>query len=271
MNSPYLHTLPNGPSFEMIPIEGGSFSMGGDSGGYDDSLPEHPVQLEDYYLSRKLVSQALYEAVMGTNPSAFVHPQRPVEKVSWYNAVAFCNELSQKMGLEPYYTIDKDQEDPNNTNSSDDMKWLVKINPGSKGYRLPTEAEWEYAARGGKYARDLIYSGSPNLKEVAWFGKNSQGISQPVGLRRPNVLGLYDLSGNLREWCWDWYGGKYYQVCADQGTVPNPTGPEKGSSRVVRGGAWYSVNGSYLRVAFRSYINPFSDSYLRGFRVSRYR
>jgi sulfatase modifying factor 1 len=254
----------------LVRVEGGTFQMGGE--GRYDGKPVHPVRLDNFYLSRSLVSQALWEEVMGkdNNPSAFVHPLRPVEQVNWYDAVAFCNELSQEMGLSPYYVIDKEQEDPNNENKSDKLKWLVKISPGSKGYRLPTEAEWEYAARGGKYAHQSVYAGSKNLKEVAWHDKNSQNISQPVGLKRPNVLGLYDMSGNLWEWCWDWYGSAYYQTCKDEGIAHNPTGAEKGSSRVVRGGAWYFNVEDDLRVACRDDGNPVYDSDDRGFRVSRY-
>jgi sulfatase modifying factor 1 len=253
---------------QMVSVEGGTFEMGGE--GPNEGKPVHPVRLDNFYLSRHLVSQALYEAVMGNNPSALVHPLRPVEKVSWYDAVAFCNALSHKMGLAPYYAIDKDHEDPNNQNRLDNVKWWVKINLGSKGYRLPTEVEWEYAARGGKYARKLAYAGSANRKEVAWYEKNSLDISQPVGLKRPNSLGLYGMSGNLWEWCWDWYGRDYYQTCKDKGKAHNPTGPEKGSSRVVRGGAWSLNDGLNLRVASRDGNDPLNDFSNRGFRVSRY-
>ena len=254
----------------MIFIEGGTFQMGGES-GYDDSKPVHPVKLKDFYLCRYQVTQALWDEVMKKeeSPAAFSHPHRPIEQVSWYDVVEFCNLLNERLGLESYYTIDKDRKDPNNKNSGDDLKWYVTINPEANGYHLPTEAEWEYAARGGKYGQNLTFAGSNNLKEVGWYDKNSLNISHRVGLKVPNELGLFDMSGNVYEWCHDWFNDTSYQNSFDKGTDKNPKGPNAGNRRVVRGGSWllYNVN---CRVAFRVNGSPYDRDVDFGFRLSRY-
>ncbi len=253
----------------MIWVEGGVFDMGGEA--HDDEKPIHPVQLESFFLCRYPVTQALWEAVMERNPAAFSHPQRPVESVSWYDCVEFCNALSERQGYQPVYQIDRKRKDPNNRYSNDDIKWLVTIQPGADGYRLPTEAEWEYAARGGRYNQPFDYAGSPNRNEAAWWDPNSQAISQPVGLKVPNALGLFDMSGNVWEWDWDWYNGAYYQQLAKQpGPAPAPAGPDSGSSRGVRGGSWLNPDGTYLRVAYRISSNPDDRFNSIGCRLCRY-
>ena len=230
----------------MVKVEGGEFQMGSED-IEEEEKPVHSVKLKDFHLCRFPVTQSLWESVMGENPASFPHPCRPIETVSWYDAVSFCNALSEKRGLDPYYEIDPDRKDPNNKNEDDELRWWVRIHQGANGYRLPTEAEWEYAAKGGKYAQQaaLLYAGSNSLTEVAWHDRNGEGnsldISQPSGLKRPNALGLFDMSGNVDEWCGDWYDGNYYEECKAQGMVENPSGPEKGSRRVVRGGSWGST------------------------------
>ena len=204
----YTETLPDGTTFDMVYVEGGTFMMGSED--YRSSSPVHPVRIDDYYLGRCQVTQAVWQAVMGENPASFLHPDRPIETVSWEDCQQFLEKLN---ALTPHT------------------------------YRLPTEAQWEYAARGGKYARTelLRYAGSSNLSEVAWHDVdegNSQALSQPARLKRPNALGLYDMSGNVYEWCEDRYDRNYYEECKAQGMVENPQGPEKGNSRVVRGGSW---------------------------------
>jgi formylglycine-generating enzyme required for sulfatase activity len=257
-----LATLPG----HIVWVEGGVFEMGSEE--YDNEKPIHPVRLDGFYLCRYPVTQALWEAVMGTNPSQFPHPQRPVESVSWYDCVEFCNALSERQGYQPAYYIDRERKDPNNQNDADDLKWLVTPISSTDGYRLPTEAEWEYAARGGRYAQPFEYAGSPNLNEAAWWNRNSQGFSQPVGLKAPNSLGLFDINGNVWEWVWDWHDNKYYHQIAQQ-PGPAPVGPDSGSGRGVRGGSW-GYDGYYLHVAYRLPIVPLNRSYAIGLRLCRY-
>ncbi|MDY4862168.1 MAG: SUMF1/EgtB/PvdO family nonheme iron enzyme [Candidatus Onthomorpha sp.] len=203
-----------GVEFKMIKVEGGTFSMGG---RYDDEKPVHSVTLSDYYIGETEVTQELWEAVMGSNPSYYKgNNQRPVESVSWYDCQEFIKKLNQLTGKE---------------------------------FRLPTEAEWEYAARGGKYSRGYKYSGSNNADEVAWYGSNSGRTTHSVKTKKANELGLYDMSGNVCEWCNDWYGD--YQSYSQT----NPTGPSKGEYRVLRGGSWNNYVG-YTWVFVRRYFTP---------------
>ena len=210
----------NGVEFNMVKIEGGTFHMGATSeqGNYDDDeKPVHSVTLSDYYIGETEVTQELWEAVMGSNPSEFKGDnQRPVEYVSWYDCQEFIKKLNQLTG---------------------------------KKFRLPTEAEWEYAARGGKYSRGYKYSGSNDVDEVAWYESNSGETTHPVATKEANELGLYDMNGNVYEWCKDWYG--YYQ----SNSQTNPTGPSEGGHRVLRGGSWYYFDGS-VRVSNRNCSTP---------------
>ena len=212
-----------GVEFKMIKVEGGTFSMGATSeqgsDAYDDEKPVHSVTLSDYYIGETEVTQELWQAVMGSNPSWFKGDnQRPVERVSWNDCQKFIKKLNQLTGKE---------------------------------FRLPTEAEWEYAARGGKYSKDYVYkySGSKNADEVAWYSYNSRGETHPVKTKKANKLGLYDMSGNVWEWCNDWYGS--YQ----SNSQINPTGPSKGERRVLRGGSW-NYGDRIVRVSNRGSNTP---------------
>ncbi|MDX2283434.1 MAG: SUMF1/EgtB/PvdO family nonheme iron enzyme [Bacteroidia bacterium] len=265
MNHTLRETLPNGTTFEMILVEGGRFWRG-------ENEARHEVQLSDFYLGRMQVTQALWQAVTGTHPAAFPHPQRPVEQVSWYDCIEFCNALSEIQGYAPVYQINRERKHhPSNTSKYDKIKWLVTILPRADGYRLPTEAEWEYAARGGCYAQSFEYAGSPNENEAAWWHQTSQEISQPVGLKVPNALGLFDMSGNIREWVWDWYDGAYYQRLGKHPEpAPTPVGADYGSDRGVRGGSWLNRDASFCCVAYRNLGTPDFRLNSVGGRLCRY-
>ena len=221
-NSPKTIVV-NGVEFKMIKVEGGTFRMGATSeqGRYVayDEKPVHYVTLSDYHIGETEVTQELWQAVMGSNPSYFKGDnQRPVENVSWDDCQEFIKKLNRLTG---------------------------------KKFRLPTEAEWEYAARGGKYSKDYVYkySVSNNADEVAWYRSNSGRTTNPVKTKKANKLGLYDMIGNVCEWCNDWYG--YYQ----SNSQTNPTGPSEGEYRVLRGGSWY-YRDRFVRVSGRGGFTP---------------
>ena len=201
----------NGVSFKMIAVKDGTFQMGN---GY---YGVHQVTLSDYYIGETEVTQELWSAVMGSNPSYFTgNMQRPVEWVSWNDCQTFISKLNQLTG---------------------------------ETFRLPTEAQWEYAARGGNKSKGYTYSGGDAIDDVAWHEYNSGGITHPVKTKAPNELGIYDMTGNVYEWCSDWYGS--YSSAAQT----DPTGPSTGSYRLIRGGSWGS-DATYCRVASRGSSTP---------------
>jgi formylglycine-generating enzyme required for sulfatase activity/rubredoxin len=192
------------------------------------------------------VTQREWIEVMGNNPSNFMGDDLHVEQVSWFAAIEFCNRLSQKEGLAPAYTINRKNVNPNRS---------------ANGYRLPTEAEWEYAARGGNGSPgNFKYSGSNNVDEVAWYDWNSGKKTHLVGEKKANGLGLYDMSGNVWEWCWDWYGDYTGSAQTD------PVGISSGSIRVLRGGDW-GHSDRVVRSALRGYDNPSNRNSNIGFRL----
>ena len=217
----------NGVSFEMVYVEGGTFDMGATteqgSDAENDEKPVHSVTLSDYYIGRCEVTQELWEAVMGSNPSLFKGAQYPVECVSWNDCQNFIKKLNSLTG---------------------------------RTFRLPTEAEWEYAARGGNKSLHYKYSGSGNIGNVAWYDDNSGSSTHAVGTKSPNEFGIYDMSGNVWEWCSDWKGG--YSA----GAQTNPQGPSSGSFRVLRGGSW-DYDAGYCRVSCRDDDDPYySDNFI---------
>jgi serine/threonine protein kinase len=230
---------------EMIRVDGGTFMMG--SNEYDDEQPVHQVTVSSFYIGKHEITQKEWRDVMGSNPSDFKGDYLPVESITWYDAVEYCNKRSQQEGLTPCYSGSGD---------------YISCNWNANGYRLPTEAEWEFAARGGTQSKGYTYSGSNGIGSVAWYIDNSGDTTHSVGTKSPNELGIYDMSGNVWEWCWDWYGN--YASTSQN----NPTGATSGSYRVLRGGSWfYYVN--CCRVASRSFNDPGSRNYYNGLRVLR--
>lgn len=194
----------NGIKYNMVWVEGGTFRMGATSeqgSEISDEKPVHSVTLSGYYIGKTEVTQALWQAVMGSNPSYFEGDDLPVEQVSWDDCQEFIRKLNSLTG---------------------------------QNFRLPTEAEWEFACRGGNNSRGYKYSGSNYIDNVAWYDGNSGDKTHPVATKSPNELGIYDMSGNVWEWCADWYGDY------SSGRQTNPKGPYGGSGRVNRGGSWYN-------------------------------
>jgi formylglycine-generating enzyme required for sulfatase activity len=209
----FIQVVPDtGLSFKLCLVEGGSFNMGSDY--YESEQPIHPVTLPSFYLAEYTVTQALWLAVVGgENPSTFPGSQRPVENVSWYDAAAFCNHLNLHCSYPPMYFSDPTFKKSLNLEATRKLNIFEAIpifsNPAAKGFRLPTEAEWEYAARGGNKSGGFHYAGGDKLDEVGWYSDNSHHETKAVGLKLANELGLYDLSGNVLEWCADQWHDNY--------------------------------------------------------------
>ncbi len=230
----------------FVLVEGGTFRMGNASGGNDEK-PVHSVTVSSFYMCDHEVTQAEYKAVMGTNPSSFSGNNKPVEQVSWFDAIEYCNALSKKEGLKACYTKS------GNTYTCD---W------SANGYRLPTEAEWEFAARGGNKSKGYTYSGGNTAVSVAWTKDNSGNSTHDVKTKNANELGLYDMSGNVSEWVWDWYGNY------GSSSQTNPRGSSSGSYRGRRGGSWGDAS-SNATVSYRDGNSPNRVANTRGFRVVR--
>lgn len=233
---------------DMVFVEAGTFIMGCDrnkSDCGDDELPAHEVTLSSFFISKFEVTQKLWRSVMGNNPSNVKGDNRPVVFVSWKDAIEFCNKLSAKEGLEPAYKIDS-------SGVSCDLR--------SNGYRLPTEAEWEYVAKGGIKGKTFLYGGDNSIDAVAWYKSNSGGTIHEVGMKKANELGIYDLSGNVWEWCWDFYGS--YKATNQN----DPKGPISHANRVARGGSW-NRDDKFCRTTNRYGFTPDDIGKDLGFRI----
>jgi len=270
--------------FPMETIPAGNFTMGSpatEPNRYPDETQHSVTLTKDFYMSKYQVTQELYEDVIGANPSYFqgtgrppesgeTQAKRPVEQVSWYDAIVFCNKLSMMEGFTPVYKM------PGYGNSTNPADWgtvptssngtwnAVIADWDANGYRLPTEAEWEYACRAG--TTTAYNTGDTLNTNTGWYGENASARTHEVGKKPANAWGLHDMHGNVSEWCWDWYYGYYSSLQVD------PVGPVAGisPSRVIRGGAW--IHGwwrEYLRSAFRYFYNPNYRDNLIGFRLVR--
>ncbi|MGD9202880.1 MAG: formylglycine-generating enzyme family protein [Chitinispirillia bacterium] len=234
-----------------IAARGKTFQMGSNKGNNDEK-PVHTVKFtNDFYIGKTEVTQREYEELMGENPSYFKGDNLPVETVYWWDAIKYCNARSRKEGLTPCYNEETGE-----------------CNFEANGYRLPTEAEWEYASRGGPESNSYEYSGSDTIGYVAWSKSNTIRRTNPVGIKLYNEIGVFDMSGNVWEWCNDWYGSEYYDQCKKEGIVMNPKGPNKGDIRVLRGGSW-GDDAEYCRSALRGGYVPVLHSNYFGFRLAR--
>ena len=249
---------------EMELVEKGSFTMGDTWGdGESDEKPTHKVTLTyDFYIGKYETTFDEYDSFCNATGRSEPYDEgwgrgrRPVINVSWWDAISYCNWLSEKEGIPKAYD-DKGNILDKYGKTTTDITEVV-------GYRLPTEAEWEYAARGGNKSKGYKYSGSDNADDVAWYASNSKSMTQEVGTKLPNELGIYDMSGNVWEWCSDWYDSGYYA----KSTTTNPYKSTAGSYRVRRGGGWY-YDATYPRVARRYVYSPTLTGYSLGFRITR--
>ncbi|MDX1941750.1 MAG: SUMF1/EgtB/PvdO family nonheme iron enzyme [Saprospiraceae bacterium] len=269
---------------DFVFVKGGTYQMGDQFGeGGDNEKTVHSVTVSDFYMGMYELTFEEYDAFCSVtgrekpSDSGWGRGKRPIINVSWYDAIEYCNWRSRQEGLQEAYTIDKSRKDANNTSSYDDVRWTVTCNWAANGYRLPTEAEWEYAVRGsGKKVRfgngqDIARASQINFNASADYKKDYsesgtyRGKTVEVGsLNSSNALGLHDLSGNVWEWCWDWYA-----PYSPDGGLSDPRGALSGSYRVGRGGPW-NYGPADCRAANRSKIRPLSRDFNLGFRLVRH-
>ncbi|WP_373549152.1 formylglycine-generating enzyme family protein [Haliscomenobacter sp.] len=275
-------TLPSGFSFHLVEVEGGSFLMGNDDeDAYGDEKIIHEVNVPGFWMAEYPTTQDLWLDLMGgENPSYFQGAHRPVEQVSWYDAVAFCNALNACFAYSAKYYVDEKRSQVLNIALAQSIKsgesMPIYVDTAAYGFRLPTEAEWEYAAalslvtersrsdRASATLSDrLRYAGSNVLDEVGWYDENSHSQTQPVGLKMANEWGLYDLSGNVWEWCEDQWHETYEGAPTDGSPWVDQ---DAGAYRVLRGGSWY-FNAHYCRSSYRFSYRPARRDDGVGFRV----
>ncbi len=235
---PAMQVITTESGIEMVRIPGGMFRMGSED-GQDDERPVHDVRVDAFWMDRTEVTQAQYTKLIQPNPAHFKGPNRPVEMIAWTSAALYCNKRSRAEGLEPCY----DEE-------------TAACNFDADGYRLPTEAEWEYACRAGSTTAFSFGDDPRELPRYAWFADNADKTTHPVARKKPNPWGLFDMHGNVAEWCNDVYADGYYKTSPKD----NPRGPDEGEQCVLRGGAWNS-SATACRSAYRVGENPgFADA-----------
>jgi formylglycine-generating enzyme required for sulfatase activity len=255
----YTQFLPSGFSFELIHVPAGSFYFG---------YSKHEITLPEFYLAQYPVTQELWlEVLGGENPAYFPGAKRPVECVSWYDAAAFCNVLNAQCGFLPRYFVDAECRQALDIQKTLPLSYpdtlSVFVHLTKPGYRLPSEAAWEYAAIGARQRAQYEYAGGNQLDELAWYDQNSHGQTQPVGLKLPNELGIHDLSGNVWEWCEDQYQNRSEEIPLDGSATVNRADDV---SRVIRGGCWYNL-ALYCRPSCRHDDHPALRGHGVGFRV----
>jgi formylglycine-generating enzyme required for sulfatase activity len=255
----FLTSLNAQNNTDMVVVNGGTFTMGSKSenaSAEDDEKKEHSVTLNSFKISKFEVTVWQWNEYLKANklkpnkkPNWGWNDNYPINNITWNEAISYCNWLSKKEKLQPAYF----KKGPN---------YVCDFN--ANGYRLPTEAEWEFAANGGKLSKQYKYSGNNNAEKVAWYKQNSKNSPHIIGTKSPNELGIYDMSGNVWEWCNDWYSESYYDVSPNN----NPTGPEMGQKKVVRGGSWDSEL-NYLRPSNRICTIPTETHEFYGFRIAQ--
>lgn len=222
---PYFYTFSQ-QAIKMAVVNEGTYLIGSDNKAFADETPSHNVKISSFYISQYEIIYEDYASFCKTAgyPEPNGTPGFPATSISWENAVMFCNWLSSRDGFDKAYEIDRNEEKE---------IFNVKCNFQSNGYRLPTEAEWECAAKGGHRSKEYKFSGSNSPYNVAWFNENYKGLEHKTGELLPNELGIYDMSGNVAEWCWDYYGEDYYK----KSEAENPKGSNAVYDRVFRGGS----------------------------------